>query len=106
MPRALVSATTSGRESRMRRERHMGTTTIGSRRAVLKASVAIAAFAGAGGLISACSESKTPDAGATAVPADPVVQTKYGKVKGFVEDGVSVFKGVRYGADTSTTRFQ
>jgi para-nitrobenzyl esterase len=36
----------------------------------------------------------------------PIVETQYGKVKGYVEDGVSVFKGVRYGADTSTTRFQ
>ncbi|GAB1256521.1 carboxylesterase/lipase family protein [Aurantivibrio plasticivorans] len=36
----------------------------------------------------------------------PVAQTQYGKVRGFVEDGVSVFKGVRYGADTANTRFQ
>ena len=62
----------------------MAITTIGSRRAVLKASVAMAAFAGAGGLIAACSESKTPDAGASAVAADPVVATKYGKVKGYL----------------------
>ena len=35
----------------------------------------------------------------------PIAATKAGKVKGFVEDGISVFLGVRYGADTATTRF-
>ena len=38
--------------------------------------------------------------------AAPVAVTKAGKVRGKVENGVSVFKGVRYGADTATTRFQ
>ena len=37
--------------------------------------------------------------------ANPIATTKAGKVRGFVEDGVNVFKGVRYGADTATTRF-
>lgn len=32
--------------------------------------------------------------------------TQAGKVRGLVEDGVNVFKGVRYGADTATTRFR
>ncbi|MDP3738324.1 MAG: carboxylesterase/lipase family protein [Hyphomonadaceae bacterium] len=74
----------------------------GSRRAVLKAGVAIMAFAGAGAALAACEEKPT----ASAVSVDPIVETKHGKVKGFVEDGVTVFKGVRYGADTATTRFQ
>jgi para-nitrobenzyl esterase len=38
-------------------------------------------------------------------PADPVATTTAGAVRGYVEDGVYVFKGVRYGADASTTRF-
>lgn len=37
--------------------------------------------------------------------AAPVVATKAGRVRGYVEDGVSIFLGVRYGADTATTRF-
>lgn len=37
---------------------------------------------------------------------NPVADTEYGKVRGRVEEGINVFKGVRYGADTSTTRFQ
>lgn len=45
----------------------------------------------------------------TAMPEqsmDPLVAaTQYGKVRGFEEDGVKVFKGIRYGADTATTRF-
>lgn len=34
-----------------------------------------------------------------------VASTQYGKVRGFEEEGVKVFKGIRYGADTATTRF-
>jgi para-nitrobenzyl esterase len=37
--------------------------------------------------------------------AEPVATTSAGKVRGFVKDDVYVFKGVRYGADTATTRF-
>lgn len=36
---------------------------------------------------------------------DPIATTKAGKIRGFVDAGVHVFKGVRYGADTSTRRF-
>ncbi len=36
----------------------------------------------------------------------PVAATTAGKVRGNTEDGIHVFKGVRYGADTATTRFQ
>lgn len=36
----------------------------------------------------------------------PVASTEYGPVRGSVEGGINVFKGIRYGADTSTTRFQ
>ncbi|GAB1268599.1 carboxylesterase/lipase family protein [Aurantivibrio infirmus] len=32
--------------------------------------------------------------------------TQAGKVRGLVEEGINVFKGVRYGADTATTRFR
>ncbi len=38
-------------------------------------------------------------------PARPVANTQYGPVRGYVEDNVLTFKGVRYGADTATTRF-
>ena len=38
--------------------------------------------------------------------AAPIAATVAGKVRGKVDDGIYVFKGVRYGADTSTTRFQ
>ncbi len=70
------------------------------RRAFLKSTVAITAFAAGGGLLAACSN----DAAETAA-ADPMATTTHGQVRGFVEDGVTVFKGVRYGADTSTNRF-
>ncbi len=36
---------------------------------------------------------------------DPVASTQYGRVRGSQIDEIFAFKGVRYGADTSTTRF-
>jgi len=38
--------------------------------------------------------------------AAPVAETRHGKVRGAVVDGINVFKGVRYGADTGPRRFQ
>jgi para-nitrobenzyl esterase len=36
----------------------------------------------------------------------PVATTKYGKVRGYVDNKVNCFRGIRYGADTSNYRFQ
>ena len=36
----------------------------------------------------------------------PIATTNSGKVRGFVDNGVLVFKGIPYGDDTSKTRFQ
>jgi para-nitrobenzyl esterase len=47
---------------------------------------------------------ETPPAQA-AEPAAPVANTHHGQVRGTVEDGILTFKGLRYGADTATTRF-
>lgn len=38
--------------------------------------------------------------------AAPVAQTAYGQVSGTVREGVNVFLGIPYGADTAHTRFQ
>ena len=45
-----------------------------------------------------------PAAGVTA--ADPVATTPYGRVRGLREDGVLVFRGIRYGGDTAPRRFR
>lgn len=37
---------------------------------------------------------------------DPVATTRYGRVRGTSERGVLVFRGIRYGADTRTRRFE
>jgi para-nitrobenzyl esterase len=42
---------------------------------------------------------------AKAAAKAPVVTTLYGKVRGAEVDGIKVFKGVRYGADTAPRRF-
>ncbi|MBW3617203.1 MAG: carboxylesterase/lipase family protein [Proteobacteria bacterium] len=39
-------------------------------------------------------------------PASPTARTRHGPVRGYVDRGVRVFKGVRYGADTGSRRFQ
>ena len=67
-------------------------------------------------LVGACDAQKEPRDGsvATAQPEavagsaaaqDPVADTAYGPVRGVLEEGILTFKGMRYGADTSTTRF-
>jgi para-nitrobenzyl esterase len=60
-------------------------------------------------LISGCSPS--PESGneqaatvTTSVPAT-VADTTYGPIRGNISNGIFSFKGVRYGADTATTRF-
>src|SRR5215475_11423627 len=41
-----------------------------------------------------------------AADASPVASTRHGKVRGAVDQGINVFKGIRYGADTAAYRFQ
>ena len=36
----------------------------------------------------------------------PLVETRHGSVRGFVDNDVAVFKGIRYGADTAPSRFR
>ena len=38
-------------------------------------------------------------------PGSVVAQTRAGRVRGELHDGVRVFRGIRYGADTRTRRF-
>jgi len=73
-----------------------------SRRLILKSTVALAAVGAGGGALAACdlkSEAPVSDVA-------PLATTTYGKVRGRLEGGIATFKGVRYGADTSLTRFQ
>lgn len=78
--------------------------TAGTRRAILKASVAIATMTAAGGILAGCGETKPTEPAAP--DPNPIVETKHGKVKGALENGIATFKGVRYGADTTLSRFQ
>ncbi|WP_293354738.1 carboxylesterase/lipase family protein [Phenylobacterium sp.] len=38
--------------------------------------------------------------------ASPVARTRHGPIRGYVDDGILAFRGVRYGADTGPRRFQ
>jgi para-nitrobenzyl esterase len=40
-----------------------------------------------------------------ATGVSPVATTRHGRIRGYRDDGVNVFKGVRYGADTAPRRF-
>ncbi|TWI69794.1 para-nitrobenzyl esterase [Pseudoduganella lurida] len=44
------------------------------------------------------------NAGAAEAPS-PVAATRHGQVRGYRDNGINVFKGVRYGADTAPRRF-
>ncbi len=58
--------------------------------------------------VAGCSETETQTVvAATEEKAEInlVARTRHGQVKGFEEDGVLVFKGIRYGADTASYRF-
>ena len=41
----------------------------------------------------------------TSSDESPLATTKYGQVRGYTDNGINVFKGIPYGADTSKTRF-
>ena len=62
-------------------------------------------------LLAGCSqpasqEAQEPQGVPAAAPTDPYqVDTAHGPVRGYDSDGISAFRGIRYGADTATTRF-
>ena len=58
------------------------------------------------GLMTAAAAMIALPSGGRAQTASPVVRTPHGPVRGFRQDGVEVFRGVRYGADTGPRRFQ
>jgi para-nitrobenzyl esterase len=67
----------------------------------------ISAGAGMGTVLTgtalASDDAKAParqQSGSCSTPRSAVAKTQYGKVRGYVEDGVVTFKGVPYGADT------
>ena len=43
--------------------------------------------------------------GTPTTPQAPLAETRHGPVTGLMDGDISVFKGIRYGADTATTRF-
>jgi para-nitrobenzyl esterase len=70
-----------------------------NRRSFLRRSALIAGGLGAASL------SKVPAFATTLTTDSPVAGTKLGKVRGYVDNGINVFKGIRYGADTTSRRF-
>src|SRR5215831_15438640 len=73
--------------------------TSSTRRLFLRRSFAAASSLGASRLLA------SPAFGSLLVTDSPVAATRYGRVRGYVDNGINVFKGIRYGADTSNRRF-
>jgi para-nitrobenzyl esterase len=73
------------------------------RREILLLSASAGVGAALGGAAKAAGGTATTarrGAGTCSTPRSAVAKTQYGKVRGYVEDGVLTFKGVPYGADT------
>ncbi len=75
-----------------------------NRRTVLRSAGAAVAAAAAGRDLFALAAQLTSQE--VAANSAPIAKTRYGSVSGTLEDGIRVFRGVPYGADTAPVRFQ
>src|SRR5215210_5556475 len=69
------------------------------RRSFLRQSALVAGAAAASSLL------KIPAFATTLGTDAPIATTKAGQVRGALDNGINVFKGIRYGADTTGRRF-
>lgn len=69
------------------------------RRSFIRKSAIVVGGAAASSLI------RLPAFATTLTSDSPIASTKSGKVRGYLDNGVNVFKGIRYGADTAKCRF-
>lgn len=69
------------------------------RRSFLRASAFVAGGAVASSLIT------MPSFARVLSSESPIASTRFGKVRGYTDNNIHVFKGIRYGADTTTRRF-
>lgn len=84
----------------MMAEQEQGTAGL-NRRSALLASIAAGAGISAAGELGAARTTRSSTASGTCLtPRSAVARTQYGPVRGYVEDGVYIFKGVPYGDDT------
>jgi para-nitrobenzyl esterase len=70
-----------------------------NRRSFMRKSAIVAGAAAASNLI------RIPAFATTITTDSPIAATRSGKVRGYVDNGINVFKGIRYGADTTKRRF-
>jgi para-nitrobenzyl esterase len=75
-----------------------------NRRTVLRSAGVAVATAAAGRNLFAIAGHLTPQE--VAANSTPVAKTRYGLIGGTLEGGILVFRGVPYGANTASTRFQ
>lgn len=60
----------------------------------------VGAMATAPGLAEAATPRKAKSDGTLTTPQDAIVETRYGKVRGYLDNGIYTFKGIPYGAST------
>ena len=56
-------------------------------------------------LLAGCGGDNSTDTTSPLIATAPIAKTVYGEIQGTIKDDVLTFKGIRYGADTATTRF-
>lgn len=61
---------------------------------------------GVGAALGLCVATRVQGTPAAGLTAGPVIRTRAGRVRGLRDDDLMVFRGIRYGADTATRRFQ
>ena len=59
----------------------------------------------ASGIVAPCLLKFSSFASVSFAAESPVASTKYGRVRGYIDKGINVFKGISYGGDTSKRRF-
>ncbi len=75
-------------------------------KSALRYGIACACLIGAACVPVSLSAQEAVPAAASIVAERPVAMTQYGAVRGTIEEGINVFRGIPYGADTRNTRFQ
>ena len=95
----LIIETCCGSMTNKKRANRLRSKSELDRRSFLLTSAFVAGGAAAFSVIKSSTVAGAP------ITDSPIASTRWGKVRGYVDNGINVFKGIRYGRDTSSRRF-